>query len=65
MMRFFIIWLAACGVMAAIISTLFWADRAIVALMMKRSLSRRGISPSSGGCATDIGSGIRPIFGGV
>jgi len=33
MIRFFVIWLAACGVMAAIISTPFWADRAIVALM--------------------------------
>ena len=35
MIRFFIVWLAACDVMAAIISTPFWADRVIVTLTRK------------------------------
>ena len=33
MIGFFVIWLVACGIMGAIISTPFWVDRAIVAPM--------------------------------
>ena len=33
MIRFFVIWLASCGVIAALVTTPLWADRAIVAVM--------------------------------